>query len=63
MKIELTHLWVTGFGWETTILVSEDFKELEVLGRNDEGVIFIGTQNVASKRQILKGTITRGAAT
>ncbi|MDT7832438.1 hypothetical protein RQM59_08605 [Flavobacteriaceae bacterium S356] len=58
VKVELTHLWVTDFGWEDTILIEEDFQELEILGTsNEDGVVFIGTQTDKSKRQILKGTL------
>ena len=58
MKIIFTHLWVEGFGWENTILIQEDFKELEKLGENEkDGLILIGLQNQANKRQILKAVL------
>lgn len=56
-KYNFTHLWVKDFGWERTILIEEDFKELEILGANDEGIIFLGTQTEKSKRQILRGNL------
>lgn len=54
-KTIITHLWVKDFGWENTILIEEDFKELEKLGENTtDGLILIGLQNGGKKRQILK---------
>lgn len=51
----ITHLWVKDFGWENTILIVDDFQELEKLGENTaDGLILIGLQNGGKKRQILK---------
>jgi len=51
----ITHLWVKDFGWENTILIVDDFQELEKLGENTkDGLILIGVQNEGKKQQILK---------
>jgi hypothetical protein len=53
-KIEFTHYWVSGFGWENTIYLQSDFEEVEVMGYNDkDGYIFIGISGNA--KHILKG--------
>ncbi len=53
--ITITHLWVSEFGWENTILIQSDFQHLEVLGENKkDGLILMGVQTEKSKRQILK---------
>ena len=58
MQVTITHLWVKDFGWENTILIQEDFKKLEKLGENEkDGLILIGLQNQANKRQILKAVL------
>jgi hypothetical protein len=31
MKIKLTHYWVTGFGWENTVYLPEDFQQIKKL--------------------------------
>jgi len=56
-EIILTHFWVSGFGWEDTILIEEDFKELDKLGENEkDGIVFIGVQKLGNgKNHILKG--------
>lgn len=54
-EVVITHLWVTEFGWENTILIQSDFQHLEVLGENEkDGLILMGIQTDKSKRQILK---------
>ena len=53
-KIEFTHYWVSGFGWENTIYLQSDFEEVEALGYNDkDGYIFMGITGKA--KHILKG--------
>lgn len=53
-KIEFTHYWVSGFGWENTIYLQSDFEEVEALGYNDkDGYIFMGINGNA--KHILKG--------
>ena len=55
MEKIFTHLYITDFGFETTIYAESDFESVEELGRNDEdGVIFIGTF-ATGKTVILKG--------
>lgn len=55
MKITFTHYWVTGFGWENTIFLQEDFSSVEELGFNDiDGHIFLGINDNGIKH-ILKG--------
>ena len=54
-KINFTHYWVSGFGWETTIFQQEDFVEVEAMGYNDnDGYIFLGINDKGAKH-ILKG--------
>ena len=54
-KIEFTHYWVSGFGWENTIFSPEDFVEVEELGENKkDGVVFLAINNAGGKH-ILKG--------
>ena len=53
-KLTITHLWVDGIGWENTILIEEDFKNLDRLNTGDE-IILIGTQKESYVSQILKG--------
>jgi hypothetical protein len=56
IKIVFTHIWVTNFGWENTILISEDFEELEHLCTVEDNVkIFTGKQKDSLNRIILKG--------
>lgn len=55
MQVTITHLWVKDFGWENTILIENDFIELEKLGENEkDGLVLIGLQKDCKKRQILK---------
>lgn len=54
MKLEFTHYWVTGFGWENTIFLSSDFCEVEEFGRDGDIIIFIGI-NESGCKHILKG--------
>lgn len=55
MKVEFTHYWVSGFGWENTIFQQEDFETVEEMGCNDtDGHIFIGI-NIGGGKHILKG--------
>lgn len=54
-QIKFTHDWVSGFGWENTIFLPEDFVEVEKLGENEiDGVVFIATNEHGGKH-ILKG--------
>ncbi len=54
-SIKFTHYWVSGFGWENTIFLPEDFIEVEKLGKNEkDGIVFIATNKVGGKH-ILKG--------
>ena len=53
-RVTLTHYWVSGFGWETTIFLPDDFETFEVLGHNNiDGYIYIGVNGEA--KHILKG--------
>lgn len=50
----ITHYWVTGFGWENTIYLPEDFDRFEQLGENEtDGEIWIGYSKDGGKH-ILK---------
>jgi hypothetical protein len=52
---EITHQWVTGFGWENTIFNPSDFVEFDLLGTNDiDGDVFLGITEKGG-RHILKG--------
>jgi len=55
-NIQFTHLWVDDFGWENTIFLPEDFKDVEEFAKNgDEGfVVFYCIQDNEVCR-ILKG--------
>ncbi len=54
-KMGFTHYWVSGFGWENTIYLPEDFVTVEELGFNDIDVyIFLGINETGGKH-ILKG--------
>jgi hypothetical protein len=53
-NIRFTHYWVSGFGWENTIFLPEDFETVELLGSNEkDGQIFCGINGNA--KHILKG--------
>jgi len=55
MKIKFTHLWVDEFGWEVTILTTDEFAKVEKFGRDNEGnIIFTAIQD-NDRHQILKG--------
>ena len=55
MNIYFTHYWVSGFGWENTIFIPEDFAEVEELGRSEkDGIVFIAINDSGGKH-ILKG--------
>lgn len=54
MKMIITHYWVSGFGWENTIFSPSDFETCEELGRDENGVYFIGI-NDKNAKHILKG--------
>lgn len=55
LKVRFSHLWVSGFGWENTILSPEDFEEVELLGESEkDGKVYIAIQD-NGKKQILKG--------
>ncbi len=51
--MKFTHFWVSGFGWENTIYQPEDFKEVEKLGENKEGTIYLGINQGNNKNHIL----------
>jgi hypothetical protein len=54
MKVEFTHYWVTGFGWEVTIFLQSDFDEVEELGYSEkDGFVFLGIKDTS--KHILKG--------
>lgn len=51
MKVDFTHLWVSGFGWENTIFLPEDFQSVELLGENKkDGIIYLAYQENGKKR-------------
>lgn len=51
-----THYWVSGFGWENTIYLPEDFQTVEILGENEkDGTVFICI-NDKGGQHIIKGT-------
>lgn len=52
-KLIITHLWVSDFGWENTILLEEDFIKVEQINNDDE-LLFLATQENKVK-QVLKG--------
>ena len=52
-KLIITHLWVSGFGWESTILLEEDFAKVEKINNHGE-LLFLATQE-NKVIQILKG--------
>lgn len=53
--MEFTHYFVSGFGWENTIFLPEDFVSVEKLGENEvDGIIFIAI-NEHGGAHILKG--------
>ena len=55
MEIEFTHYWACGFGWEDTILLPEDFIEVEKIGGNKMGEnIYVAIDEIGGKH-ILKG--------
>jgi hypothetical protein len=54
-EIVFTHYWVTDFGWENTIYLPSDFKEVEEAGRNKDEVIFYGRFTKSGKTHLLKG--------
>ena len=51
-----THYWVTDFGWENTIFQQSDFKEVEKLGENKEGIIYLGIADNNKKHILLDHT-------
>lgn len=54
-KITFTHYWVTGFGWENTIYLPEDFETVEQFGHSEkEGFVFIAVSGRGISH-ILKG--------
>ncbi len=54
-NVQFTHFWVSGFGWENTIFLPEDFESVEELGFNDiDGYVFLGIAKNGWKH-ILKG--------
>lgn len=56
-NLQITHIWVSGFGWENTILIEEDFKTLEKISNENDICIFLGVQKESDKQLILKGYI------
>ena len=55
MKIEFTHYWVSGFGWENTIYQPEDFINIEKFGEEDNGTVVFIAINEHGGKHILKG--------
>jgi hypothetical protein len=51
--MKFTHYWVTDFGWENTIFQPTDFKEVEKLGENKEGIIYLGIAENGKKHILL----------
>lgn len=51
--INFTHYWVSGFGWENTIYQPEQFTKIEILGVNEEGIIYFA-ENEHGVRHIFK---------
>ena len=52
--IIFTHLWVSGFGWESTIYQSEDFSEVELLAETEkDGKVYVAIQE-NGKQQVLR---------
>jgi len=54
--MNFTHYWVTDFGWENTIFQTSDFKEVEKLGENKEGIIYLGISDNGKKHILLDDT-------
>lgn len=55
MNVTFTHYWVSGFGWEDTVFLADDFESVEELGFNSkDGHIFLAT-NTKGGKHILKG--------
>jgi len=55
-EITITHKWVTGFGWENTILIQDDFFSLEELWIDEsKSQIFTGNDKINNSINILKG--------
>jgi len=52
-KLTFTHYWVTGFGWENTAFIPDDFIKVEKLGETSEGVIYIAFNKLAGKHIFL----------
>jgi hypothetical protein len=46
--------WVTGYGWEVTIFLPEDFDSVELLGENDEGRIWVAFNNKGVQHILLE---------
>jgi hypothetical protein len=54
--MNFTHYWVESFGWENTIFQPSDFKEVEKLGENKEGIIYLGIAENSKKHILLDDT-------
>lgn len=54
--MKFTHYWVEGFGWENTIFQPEHFIEVEKLGENKEGTIYLGIAENNKKHILLDDT-------
>jgi len=50
MKIKFNKYWLSGFGWEQTVFIPEDFVEVkEVLKKDNDSVIFIAFNKFGDK--------------
>lgn len=58
-EIKFTHYWVTGKGWEVTVLQPEDFVEVEEMGHNPEDGVLFFAENEKNGHQIFKGKYER----
>lgn len=54
-KIVFTHLWVKDFGWENTIFLPEDFKDVGFYKSNGDGSIIFRCTQDNGKVRTLKG--------
>ena len=52
--LEFTHYWINGFGWENTVYQPYEFQQVEKLGENEEGIIFLAENEFGTKHIFLK---------
>lgn len=58
-KYDFTHVWVDGFGWETTIMLPSDFDKIRLGGLTDDGQqIFFATNKKSKSFRKFKGMAT-----